>query len=444
MEQADRIKISRQIVMIPELNAQADALKVQAQASVVGAISIDDTNKGLITPFEPALNGYQLELDRLDGNSRVVIDESKIQDGGDKKQGNVFFPALETGHSPLPVWGQAWTLMFPCLMGGNLGKLNDQTYTQMALNGNERDLISSFNTKVGEFESYFPAGRCTGTKWDETALPSPKPVEDLLLKAKLTEIIALINDYKTLIDLEISSIYVDDTDLVKKNESIAAKNAAIAFKPFLETWLGYADYGSFNPPAEPTTQSGFETYNVSLFTGANKSKGHPDYLNALKTAISNRNTFRNTRIGELNSYLGDVVQDLGSGAITTQTGLYGKRALFLVLRLHLLTGSLFKVKSLQMAVSAQDSTMAANSAGGDAYLTLMKVSKFKAPSMGLNMIHVLDSAGFSVGDSVYVCGDDQLELSGNIVGISGTRIDLSFVVPQKYTPNNRSRIYKVL
>lgn len=116
----------------------------------------------------------------------------------------------------------------------------------------------------------------------------------------------------------------------------------------------------------------------------------------------------------------------------------------MVIRLHLLTGSVFKVKTLEMAVNAQVSTQAANNASGDAYLTTMTVSRFKAPSMGMKMIHVIDSSGFSVGNYVYVCGDSQEEIAGNIVGISGTRIDLDVAIPQKYTPGNYSRIYKVL
>ena len=437
MEQADRIKISREIITIPDKNAQAEALKQQALVQIAAAEAIDLANKNLITPYDAPVNGYQLELSRLDGNTRIVVDEQKIQDSGNRKQGNIFFPVLEAGHTPLPVWGQAWTAMFPCLMGGALGKNNDQTYTPMPVTGNEKDLIAAFEAASVIFEGYLGVERCSGKTWDDL-VPPGELIDFTELQDKMTEIIGIVNNYKTLIESEINDFYLTDTDLTRQNETILAKDNAIIFKGLLETWLAYIDYSTLVP--EPTDESEFLAFDISTLPD---SKGKPIVFDALKLAISDRKTFTTSRIGQLTSYLGDVIQDLGSGAITTQSGLYGSRGLFYVLRLHILTGSLFKVKALEMGINAQESTKAANNAGGDAYMTLMVASKFKAPSMGVKIIHVLSSVGFSVGDDVWVVGDNQTELSGKIVGIGGSRIDLDFAVPQKYTPANFSRIYKM-
>jgi hypothetical protein len=346
---------------------------------------------------------------------------------------------MEVGHTPLPAWGQAWVAMFPCLMTANLGKNNDQTYTPMPVDGNESDLIDTFNSTVATLEGFLEVERCSGKEWDDSIPPGSLADNDEVITAMET-LKDTINSYKTLCLSQIIDIDTIDTDATKQAESLAAKDyIETILQPALDVWLGYDDFQDLIP--EPTSLSEFESFDISTLS---PSKGNPTQLGVLKAVISARNAFNITRKSQLNSYLGDVVQDFDSGAITSKSGLYGQRGTFLVLRLHMLTGSLSKVIGMETAITAQDSTVAANNAGADAYNSVMTAVKFKIPSNGGKLIHVLDTSGFSVGDSVYVCGDGQAELSGTIVSLSGTRVDLDFVVPQKYTPANFSRMYKVL
>lgn len=435
MEQADRIKISRIIIALPDSNKQADALKAQVEASKVEIQKADTANASLYQPLQAPINGYQLEYSRLDGNTRVEVTEQKVQDGAAKKIGNVFYPIFEPTYTPLPAWGISWVTMFPCLMTSNVGKNNDQTYTPMPATGNEKDLINSFNSTVATLESYPAVERCTGQKWGTTAPITNQEVQDAMTSLKST-----INSYKSLSLTQINDIYIIDGDPVKQAESIAAKNyLQNTLIPALDVWLAYDDFRLISPP--PATESAFNSYNIVLLE---PTKGNPAQLNVLKAAISARNSFVTTRKTQLNGYLGDVVQDFSSGAITTKSGLYGERGLFLTLRLHLLTGTLCKLVAMNTSANAQESIKASNATSAEAYTLVVKSSKFKIPSNGSKTIHVNESNLFNIGDNVYVCGDGQPEIVCGILAISGTRIDLDAVIPQKYTPANYSRIYKVL
>jgi hypothetical protein len=115
-----------------------------------------------------------------------------------------------------------------------------------------------------------------------------------------------------------------------------------------------------------------------------------------------------------------------------------------VLRLNTIGGSLANIEGLKKAIQAQDNIIQSGNLSSQAYDLALKASKFIAPANGTKSIHVENSGIFSVGDSVFVCADEQAELSGTIVQIAGTRIDLDFEVPQKYTALNNSRLYKVI
>lgn len=289
MDSATRVKISKQIVMIPEKNAQAEQLKQLALAGVADAQATDLANAGLYLPYQEPINKYQLEFDRIDGKSRGIVDEQKVQDAGDKKTGNIFFPVFETGYTPLPAWGQAWTSMFPCLMAGAVGKKNDQTYAAMPVTGNEKDLITEFNAKVAILEGVsFPVERCTGKKWDNTTPPGVM-VDYVEIQTAMTELVTCVTNLKAVLNSHLADMYVTDSDLVRQAETIAAKNTIPAVISAIDTWLAYPNFSTFNPPPAPTTKTAFESFNINLFVDPNKSKGHPDYLNAIKSIISGRN-----------------------------------------------------------------------------------------------------------------------------------------------------------
>src|SRR6185369_9395356 len=97
--------------------------------------------------------------------------------------------------------------------------------------------------------------------------------------------------------------------------------------PALNTWLAYSD---FNTAHGQTTCAGFNAYNSNLLA---PTKLHSTQLSALSTALSSRSSFVTTRISQLDTNLGTIVQDVSTGDLTSSSGLYGQRYGFLSLRL---------------------------------------------------------------------------------------------------------------
>ena len=437
LTQSQRIEISKKIVTIPKQNAEVEKSKELSQTELTKAQNIDNGNKSINDQREPVIDGYQAELSMLDGNGRTVLTETEYLDGANRKLGNVFY--LNKTDTPTPsVPTGVWNALTPFLLGFGLGKNYLEVYTVVQ---KEQDLIDAFDSAVAAFEVFHPMERCTG----QNAVMGVFPLPDVIapypaVQAALTAVVAAINNYNTFLTTQSSTVYILDYDLTRKNESIFAKsNIDTIIKPAISTWLAYNDY---NTAHGQTTYAGFYGYNTALLQ---PTKGNPVQLGVLKQAVVDRKDFvDNTRIGQLTGYLGTIVQNTTDGSITSKTGLYGERALGINLRLGVMTGSLTKVVGLQRGLGAQQSIIDSNNSNTEAYDLIIKVSKFKAPASNTNIVHVLNSADFGVSDTVFVCGDGQAELTGTITAINGSRIDLSFVVPQKYTPANNSRIYKTI
>jgi hypothetical protein len=439
LTQPQRIQISKKIIAIPDDNKVAQESQVITQVELDKAIEVDQGNKLLTDKYTPVINGYQLELQRLNGNGRTQVTEADIENGAKRTIGNYFYYNQQTVPTPSVPDG-VWKAFFPFLLGYGIGKQYDETYSVVQ---KEQDLIDAFNSAVTAFEVFHPMERCTGQRAITVSTPPP-PVDVIesypAVQTALNNVITAVNNYNSFLTTMSSGIYLSDYDATRQSQTVTAKNNIDnIIKPAITLWTSYNNY---NTSHGQSSVSGFYGYNTALLQ---PTKGNPVQLNALKSAITTRKTFVDTvRIPQLTSYLGNVVQNISNGEVTSKSGLYGERALALSLRINVMTGSLTKVISLQNAKTAQQAIVASNETNAEAYDLLMKVSKFKAPASNTNIIHVQDSSAFSAGNTVYVCGDGQQELTGTITAVSGSRIDLSFVVPQKYTPNNNSRLYKLV
>jgi len=173
------------------------------------------------------------------------------------------------------------------------------------------------------------------------------------------------------------------------------------------------------------------------------SKLSPTQIQILKDAIADRAPFLVTRVGQLDSYLGSISQD-SEGAITAQSGWYGARYLILDTRLNLISGSANGKFGAERGLATQDKIESGVQTTAAAYSLTMKATKAAAPGLDTPYINVKDASSFEVGDFIYVVADDQAELSGTIEEKSKNRLKLSFNIPKKYTPQNKTRLYKLV
>lgn len=433
LTQNQRIEISKKVVSIPKEIETAELAKdILVDTELPKAINIDDGNKSIIDQRKPVIDGYQAELSMLDGNGRTVLVEQDYVNAANRVIGNLFFYNQLSTPTPSVPTGQ-WIYLNPLLLGFGIGKNYNEVFTVVQ---KEQDLIDAFDAAVTAFEVFHPMERSTGQRAVPIDIIETYPeVHDAL-----DDLILAVNNYDSFLSSQSSIIYTSDFDLSRQIQAVAAKNYIDnTIRPAIAAWLGYND---FNTAHGQTTEAGFYGYNTALLQPA---KSNPIQLDILKQFVVDRKGFvDNTRIPQLILHLGGISQDVNSGEILSYSGLYGERALAIVMRVNAIIGSLTKVEGIKRGISAQENIIQASILALAGYDLLINVSKFKAPANNTNIIHVQDTSDFSIGDSVFVCGDGQAELSGNIVAVSGTRVDLDFQVPQKYTALNNSRIYKVI
>jgi hypothetical protein len=241
---------------------------------------------------------------------------------------------------------------------------------------------------------------------------------------------ALLNNMKTAVNALLTFVTTEAGLIVTTDKSAPnqAQNAAAVSNintvliPALNTWIALSDFES---------------------SGAGPSKMHSTQMTALSTALSNRSTFIATRIGQLNTTLGTITQNVTDGSVTG-SGLYFTRYNFLVLRLNLLSGSLSQLSGAKSASAAQTNVSASIKSAANTYGSILPTTALAANANGTPSINVVDSSKYSIGDTVYVMADDQVELQRAVKSISGKMITLNDVVPAKYTISSAARLYKDL
>lgn len=455
LSQDDRIAFSLFIVQADAtiagiLNAQSIIL-----AKAASIQKLDIANKNLFDPSNDLINGYQAELQRLDGNGRTQITEQNIIDASNHVFQNIFFPNDTLTVVPsLAPFSNIWSKMNPFALGFGLGRSYTQSYTPVT---KEPDLISAaqaFITAAGGFTDiqnttgqHCIDGTCSLPQYlDQTSCEAHSgiwtPGESIVafsdVQTLKSNLVTAITTIQSFLIAEVATIVSTDPDPTRSAQNLAAvSNINTVILPALATWLAYAD---FNTAHGQTNCAGFNGYNSNLLA---PTKLHSAQLVALQTALSSRSSFITTRIGQLNVNLGSIAQDLTTGAVTG-SGMYFQRYLFLTLRLNILSGTLFQFSGLQAGANAQSQMIANILLTKQTYETLLAVSLLTASANGTAIIHAADVSLFSPGDFVYIFAEGQVEMSMAIKSINGSAITLNGPVPQKYTTSNNLRIYKTL
>lgn len=458
LSQDDRISFSKKMVEGPFLIAAINKSKTSIVAEKAKVEKLDLAHKNLVDGRTAPINGYQAELILLDGITRSTLTEQDQQDAANLVLGNHLYPNNVTNPPPSTA-PSVWTKTKPYARNKAVGKFYNEAYGATVTK--ESDLIAAVQTSISSIQSTYatieqvtgqhcttPGGTCSlpsfttqstcttgGGVWTpgtDTIATYPDMV------TALNNLISSVNTLKTFLISEASSVYTSDYDSTRKTQSQAAiDNINNVIIPAINTWLAYSD---FNTAHGQTTCVGFYSYNPTLL-GATKLQ--TSQITALLSALTARLTFASSRQSQLTSYLGSITQDLSTGDVTGD-GLYFERWSFIQLRLNMLGGSLFALKGYERAQGAQDDQIANINAANATYSLILKTTAFAAPASGTEFLNVKSTAGFSVGDNVFVIADGQPELVRSIKAIDGNRVTLGQPVPANYRDSSFGRMYKDL
>lgn len=461
LAQADRISFSLQIVQAAPKIAGLMTAQTQLNAVAAQIQSLDQANANLFSPVNTLINGYHGEIQNLDGNGRSSITEQDIQDSGNKKLQNHFFPNDTTATVPsLSSAHNVWTKVKPYALTYAIGKNYSEAFPTVT---NETTLITSITALITSASSTqaienvsgqhaVQGGTCSisghtdqascvaasGTWTPNSSLDTISSFPTVVtlktnLAAAVTSLIALLNQ-------ELASIPTNDPDSTNNTQNTAARtNVSGVILPALNAWLANPD---FNPvPGTVTTFAAFYAFNPVLLA---PTKLYAPQLAILQSALNSRSTFITTRISQVAGILGTIVQDLSTGELTSSTGLYGKRYSYLVLRLNALGGSLTQLLGLQTAGGAQTSVITGIQDSTKTYSGILPTSLLKANGSGSTTINLVDSSFLSAGDTVYVFAEGQEEIQRAVKSAANGLVVLNDVVPAKYSTGSSARLYKDL
>lgn len=434
MNKQERILFSKKIVEAdPEI-----ALINQAKQEIINQknadMTLDNANKSLLDPVNNLITSYHQELGRYTGNFRVNLTESIIQDAASLVLGNFLFPNDINNYPPSLSSQKVWPHTNPFALNVLIGKQYNETYPA-PVPTHEVSKINEALSIISNITSVPLITRVTGQH-----CVSDSPTTDPAIHNLLNDLIGAITFLNTYVLNTIPHIPTSDPDPVRASKATAATNNANDLLNAINVWLAYPN---FNTAHGQTTCAGFHSYDPALL-GDTKLQSGP--LTTLTNALNDRlNYLTNTRVPDINAILGHISQDINTGNITSSSGLYGKRYQFLLLRLNRLSGSLIKVKNADIAIAAQDNLIANIQNSKATYSSMLHVSLLTAPSNGTNSLHLKSTAGFSVGDGVYIVSDTKDEIFFKITAIeSGGRIRTSIDIPPLYLPAEFARVYKTL
>jgi hypothetical protein len=423
----ERIQISKKMVTAASENAALDIAIAQIAAAKVPLVNKDNAHKSIIEGLNIPINAYQVELTKYDGNTRIQLTNTDFTNAASKSFQNYFFPNDAATALPSLASG-LWPNFVPFAKSAAIGKKYTETYDIVP---GETSLISSISSQITIMEGYSAIRRSTG----QTATDPLTIATDPLVQAAATSIKNAVDSWQTLLSSIV--VYSSETDNTKAAQNVIASNSKTSPLSIIGVWKALLD---FDTNHGQTTQATFEAYDVSLLQ---PTKFRAAELLPLKNLLINRQAYLVTRMAELNVNLGTIVQ-ASDGSITSSSGLYGNRYNWISMRLHLLSGSLAAITNMSNAQNAQTQMQTATTTAANMYGTILKTTALRAPASGTSTIQVMDSTGFSVGNTVYLVGEQLDEITAVIQSISANAIFLNVEISKKYTRDVLARLYKVL
>lgn len=452
----DRIAFSLNIVSSDEKIKAFDLATGSQNKEIEKLTKLDSGNKNLFDPINNLVTSYQNELGKLDGIGRFSIQESDIVNSANRTVPSYFFPNdMNISVPSLTSTNNVWIKIPPFALSFAIGKNYTEGYGSLT---KESDVISNVLSIINTILLNPDINNTTGQKCGSTGTcslpiytnqsdclanggiwtPGPDAITtDATIHQLKTNLVDEINALKLFLEEEVSLITLNDPDSAKQAQNDAAINHINNTISAINLWLSYVD---FNTGHGQTTCPGFNSYDANLLA---PTKLHSSQLSALQSSLNSRVSFFSTRIAQITSNLGNISQDISTGNVSG-SGLYFKRYRFLSMRLHALDGSLTKLTLSSGVKGAQDSIKNNIVDTKNAYMELIPTSLFKSPGNGTSTLSLVDTSFLSTGDSVWIVAENQEELIRGIKSVNGNTVTLNDVVPAKYTPGTKARLYKDL
>jgi hypothetical protein len=430
-DQKDKIRMSMEIISIPDENATVENVKLQILAQQQEAIKNDAVNAALQKPYDEIINKYQIELNYITGWKRTELTEDIINAAAKNENRNGFF--LADPEFPIPsVPKGVWTFFAPMSFCYAIGKQPNEQYIYSV--GEERS-IRNIKKVIKDAGSYSVSARATATECVSNPTPPPTYISNSLSAVQdlVNDLKKQVQDWIDALNSEKAGIVLADENTTRLSQNQTAYDEIDPVIQNLEAWQSnFADFSSGSCPLSESWNS------------YSPVKLDPDSFNVLQTIIEDREAFLETRKTQLNGHFGQIVQDKSTGEVSKTTGWYGKRYLILDSRLNVISGSANGKFGAEQALATQDQIKSSNNTTAAAYDLAMRATKSVAPGLDTPYLNVEDASNFEVGDSVYVVADDQEELEGEILEKNKNRVKLTFNIPKKYTLANLTRLYKLV
>jgi hypothetical protein len=233
---------------------------------------------------------------------------------------------------------------------------------------------------------------------------------------------SLLTSIKTRVDLWDDAVENQELNLQVNLDSNPdnddAETDAGTARTVISTWIALPDTGS---------------------TGSD-SKLTDNNLASIETEAADRNTFRPSRISQIDSSLGVVSQD-DQGKVTGN-GIYWTRFESISVLINALDGPLAQFYNLDVTASVSNSQLDNAKTKIRLFSTKVLTVKLAENPTGNNIIEVTDATGFSVSDQIVLAAQGLEDIVATIDGISSNTLTLSKSISVEYNVDASAGIAK--
>ena len=499
LTQAQRISVSRDMVIIPSEVEAADNAKLQLEDVKTGLQQRDDNIEIFFDDYNLQADSYFLEHRWINGNTYTNLPESDLIDAAQRLPGNIFFPSgwmnfqpvaddktkgIPTSNSTLHeleilnrTFAEFGLLeLIDFLLNGQASGVSDTTTLEAYSGGIETIDVAATGQTVGKYvmlddgtnsslvkiTATYPgdpsAGFCSnplytdqtscllnGGVWTPTPIPANITVEPYISNSVSSGAIVRENIFGWP-NSERETLIATFGDYVLEQLGNLINQAVLDWEtPVLNS--SAAINSNTNPEVSSAkldtdnTKTIIDNWQTKATSGIDGRLVNTN-INTLSSEAADRITYIGTRSPQITTALGTLSQNLDG--TYSGTGVFLDRFHQINSRINLIGGPLTEYYEKNLSTTALQIRSDILENILVTFETELETAAFDANADGTNIIKVEDSSGFSVSDSVYVMADNETELSGSILGINGNFIILDFNVSINYTKAKHARLYKQL
>ena len=240
-----------------------------------------------------------------------------------------------------------------------------------------------------------------------------------ILTELTNRIITRVATWKTVLQNQLTQLNANlDTD--NAAQITAAKASVNTAITDITTWQALPNTGTM------LTDSKFTNNNLLL----------------LSTQYTARNSFRPTRVSQIQAALGLATQD-AEGNIGG-TGIYSKRFKAISLMINSIDGPFYQYYAKLKQIDVSKQNIQNEQQKQELFSTSVRSAPLASNGTGANVVAVKTVSGFTIGDTVLLIANSQDDLQATITNISGSNITLSKPIPNTYTLTLKSTIVKAI